>query len=258
MKSFRKALIALVSASFLVGPMAGPVAAAACGIPASEHLYIQKHADNADVPGTYMEYVSGQVTVRDLDASCNAVGLNAILPANLQRGVADGTLGGNIWQLGYAQLSGDSGMRFVYAYQNNKALYFNSWVPQIGTTYQFEIGRGDRFGQGSSDIVYRLTNKSSGAVYMKVLDQNWYGTMDLVWWGGERGASGDEIGPDVGEGVLIMRYMAFMTEVHTQSVIRTEFGSPSEVIDTVTDPNQHAHVVDWAYNEDGIQFESHP
>lgn len=253
---FRRLAAAALSVAFLFAAAASAFAPATfaldCDAP-NQHVYVQRHADEPGIAGTYMQRVSSQLTIRSLENDpCG--GFNAILAANIQGNTS------SIYQIGY--WNDGNGLKFVYAYNNGGAaiVWPGGWVPTVGRTYKFTIARGLFYGTqyGYNDVVFTIRDMSNGNETVVVKAQSSWDTSGLekAWWGGEHNRRAGEIGPDAGETPLILRYMAYETE-SIPTTYRSGMSS-GEVVNTTDSQYQiHGHITDWVYGGDGLQLETH-
>ncbi len=174
------------------------------------HIYVDRHADDAGVAGTYFEHVSGRTTVRDLSPCVGGPGQGGtcMLMANIQ-----GPASGFIVQLAYCQLAGSTSERFYYVASAaaTPIQWPGSWTPVHGTEYRFEITRGALVGQPGK-IIFKLVKPATGESQTVTITHSWSDDLDLAWWGAETLGKESVHGTFLSQLDAVGRWMQYQTE----------------------------------------------
>lgn len=210
----KKRLLTLVTAlaigllSFVASPQTASAywSGSACSSNNGNYHLVVWHTSE-DVGGARFLMARGTATVRNLGVcSQNSnVGLNAVLPANLQ---VDST--SRIVQLGYVYDGANvDRVKFVYVYSDMVLrLWPGDWVPVLGRTYTFTIDQ--RIVGAVYYTYYTIYDRTLGTTqYIRI--QGWIGAVDRVWYGYEQQNTASFIGVEDGASPVNLTDVGYKT-----------------------------------------------
>jgi hypothetical protein len=254
----RRLVIALFAAAIgLPTATASPVQAAGlCGEPKQDAylILVARSADDPGIPGTYMDLVRGEVTVRDLDVcTLPTEGGTFVLPANVEN-----TVTGSIFQLGYGQVAGEATEKFVFAAGSAQMQPWPDpdFVPIRGDRYRFSIWK-TTLPNGNSVPQFGIRNlRTNAASFQLIGSVNWTTNYKLAWWGAETWDTASNHGSEAGTAPTTLSYMGYSP--NTEGTIYYRSGMTSSDVHYVGPiPYHHGHIVNWVYGGDGLDIHTH-
>lgn len=245
------ALVLLVSSAAFAVPAPAQALSGICdaGGGVVNHIFVKKTIGDPLLVGSYFDYVSGEISLRDLDICTklltNPYGGSWIMAANVE------SFAGEIYQMGYGQNAGAS-EESIWIEQGPQ--FYSIGRPigmSYGDTLKFEIWRAS-----SITVGYRVTNKTTGQVYTTTKSGSWASDMDRAWWGAETHDNSSAMGSCATCARTALRFMGYSTDANGSIIYRSDMTS-ADVIRNDSNSNHHGHIIDWSYGGDGLEIESH-
>ncbi len=251
------ALALLVSALAFASPQPASAVQGLCdaGGNVTNIIYVKKEIGAPGLSGTAFDYVSGQVTLRDLDIctkiATNLYGGSWILGANVESN------SGDIYQIGYGQNAGDS-TETIWLQVGGGTAPFSVGRPftmNYGDTLKFEVWKANDSG---STVGFRATDTTNGQSYttFKNTGVSWDLDSDRAWWGAETHDNSTTMGTCSTCARVALRFLGYSTNANGTIYYRSGMTS-GDVYKIDPNSNHHGHIVDWTYGADALEVESH-